>query len=54
MSSMVERDDCRDPVVGVDLDDVERLDVERLGSLVAARQADTTEREALPAGRNDV
>ncbi len=49
----VERDACRDPLVGVDLDDAERLGVERLGSLVAAREATTTEDEALAAGRND-
>ena len=50
----VEHDARRDPVVGVDLDDAEHLGVERLGPLVAAREADTTEGEALPAGRNDV
>ena len=49
----VERDARRDPVVGVDLDDAEHLGVERLGALVAAREADTTESETLPAGRND-
>ena len=43
----------RDPLVGVDLDDAEHLGVERLGPLVAAREAVTTEDEALPAGRND-
>ena len=35
----VEHDDRRDPLVGVDLDDVERLGVECLGLLVANRQA---------------
>ena len=54
MSSMVEHDDRRDPVVGVDLDDAEQLGDERLGLLVATREADTTEGEALTAGRNDV
>ena len=49
----VEHDARRDPVVGVDLDDAEHFGVERLGPLVAAREADTTEDEALPAGRND-
>ena len=39
--------------VGVDLDDAEQVGVERLGPLVAARERDTTEDEALPAGRND-
>ena len=34
----VEHDARRDPVVGVDLDDVEHLGVERLGPLVAARR----------------
>ena len=53
MSSGSNSDARRDPVVGVDLDDVEHLGVERLGPLVAAREADTTEDEALPAGRND-
>ena len=32
---------------------LEHLGVERLGPLVAAREADTPEDEALPAGRND-
>ena len=49
----VEHDARRDPVVGVDLDDAEHLGVERLGPLVAARETDTTEDEALPAGRDD-
>ncbi len=43
----------RDPVVGVDFDDAEQLDAECLGPLVAARYADTSECEALPAGRDD-
>ena len=37
----VEHDACRDPVVGVDLEDAERLDVERIGPLVSAREART-------------
>ena len=49
----VEHDERRDPVVGVDLDDAEHLGVERLGLLIAAREAGTTEGEALPAGRDD-
>ena len=50
----VERDLCRDPLVGVDLDDCRRFDVERLGLLVTASSTGTNEDEALPAGRNDV
>ena len=53
MSSRSNSDERRDPVVGVDLDDAEHLGVERLGPLVAARVAGTTEDEALPAGRDD-
>ena len=49
----VERDSRRDPVVGVDLDDAERLGVERLGPLIPTGGADTTESKTLPAGRND-
>ena len=49
----VERDARRDPLVGVDLDDAEHLGVERLGPLVSAREARTTEHEALAAGRDD-
>ena len=50
----VERDDRRDPVVGVDLDDGERP---RCGTPRAARRGPSTatsEDEALPAGRDDV
>ena len=54
MSSSVERDSRRDPVVGVDLDDAERR---RCGRPRAADRgpigADTTESEMLPAGGND-
>ena len=53
MSSGSNDDDRHDPLVGVDLDDAEHLGVERLGPLVAGRVADTTEDEALPAGRDD-
>ena len=53
MSSRSNVTTCHDPVVGVDLDDAEHLGVERLGPLVSAREADTTEGEALPAGRDD-
>ena len=35
----VERDSRRDPIVGVDLDDAENFDVERLGPLILARGA---------------
>ena len=54
MSSRSNTTSADDPFVGVDLDDVEHLGVERLGSLVAARRAGTTEDEALATGRNDV
>ena len=53
MSSRSNADARHDPVVGVDLDDAEDLGVERRGPLVAAREAVTTEDEALAAGRND-
>ena len=46
----VEHDDRHDPLVGVDLDDHEHLDAERLGPLVAARKSDTSEGEALSRG----
>ena len=49
----VEHDPCRATVVGVDLEDAERLGVERIGPLVSARHAGTSEGEALTAGRND-
>src|SRR6202007_1163560 len=49
----VERDECRYPFVDVDLDDAERLGVERLGSLIAARESDPTEGEALATGSDD-
>ncbi len=49
----VERRPRHDPVVGVDLDDVDELDVECLGPLVSTREARTTKDEAFPAGRND-
>ena len=55
MSSRSNSDDRRDPVVGVDLDDVEQLGVERLGRRWS--RIDTRIRlsdEAFPAGRNDV
>ena len=50
----VEHDERRDPLVGVDLDYLRNLGVERLGSLIAARVSDTSEGEALPTGRNGV
>ena len=53
MSSRSNDDERVDPVVGVDLDDAKDLGVERLGPLIAAREAGTVEDEALPAGRND-
>ena len=53
MSSGSNDDACRDPLVGVDLDDAERLGAECFGPLVSAREAVTTEGEALAAGRND-
>ena len=53
MSSRSNATRADDPLVGVDLDDAEHLGVERLGPLIAAREAVTTEGEALPAGRND-
>ena len=37
----VERDDGHDPVVGVDLDDAKYFRKERLGPLIAGREADT-------------
>ena len=49
----VERDACHDPLVGVDLDDVEHLDDESPRARGLAREASTTEDEAFAAGRND-
>ena len=42
-----------DLVVGIDLDDLDYLGVERFGALVATREAGPKEGEVLPAGRND-
>ena len=50
----VESDARHDPLVGVDLDDAENLGVERLGPLVSADKAVTTQGESFAAGRNDV
>src|ERR1700727_3938238 len=50
----VEPDARHDPLVGLDLDDAEHLDEERLRLLVKAREAGTSEGEALPASGNDV
>ena len=49
----VEREERRDPVVGVDLENVEHISVERLGPLVAGRETGMNEDEPLAAGRND-
>ncbi len=46
-------DDRDDPVVGVDLDDAERLYEERLRFLITAREPGSHEDEALPPGRHD-
>ena len=43
----------RKPLVGIDFDDAEHLQAERLGLLIAAPYAGTREREALPAGGDD-
>ena len=48
----VKRDEGRDPILGVDFDDEEKIDVERIGVLVAERVFDTSEDEALSTGRN--
>ena len=53
MSSKVEYDESGDPIVGVDLDDVEHLGAELVGRQVAVRGMDTSEGEAFPAGRDD-
>ncbi len=53
MSSSVEDDDRRHPLVGVDLDDCEQLDAERVGPLIASRKSVLSEGEALCARRND-
>ena len=44
----VERDDARDPVLGVDLDDVKGIVLNRVG--IAAGGANTCEDETLPRG----
>ena len=49
----VERDEGRDPFVGIDFDYEEKIDVERVGVLVAERVPDTNEDQALSTGRND-
>ena len=38
----IERDMCSDPIVGVDLDNIEHLGMEGLGPLVATRHSGTT------------
>ena len=48
----VKGDERRDPPFGVDLGDIEDIGAERIGSLVAAGGARTTEDEAPAAGRN--
>ena len=53
MSSRSNTTSAANPLVGVDLDDVEHLGVERVGPLVSSREAGTREGEALAAGRND-
>ena len=47
-----ERDMRRDPVVAVDLDNVEHLRMECFGPLVSARHAGATQGEAIAAGRD--
>ncbi len=49
----VERDAATIQFVGVDLDDAEHLERKSSGLLLAVREADTTEGEALPADRNN-
>ena len=49
----VEHDDRRDPLVGVDLDDVEHLGVELPRALHRGRKHGCDEGKALPADRND-
>ena len=46
----VERDDRDDPLVGVDLDEAEPLDVECLGTLVTARGSGYDEGRGAPRG----
>ena len=54
ISSGVEDDACRDPFVGIDLEDAKYLVVERIGPFVAAERAVSAEHEVLAAGRNGV
>ena len=49
----VEQEARRDPVVCVDLDDAEHFTVKRLGSLISARQSESSEDKALATGCND-
>ena len=53
MSSSVEHDYRRHPLVGVDLDDCEYLDAERVGPLVGSRKSEAIQGEALCACRDD-
>nr|WP_142386790.1 hypothetical protein [Mycobacterium sp. QGD 101] len=48
----IEHDACNDSIVRVGFEDDESFGVEPFGSLVASRQAGTTERKALSPGRN--
>src|SRR3954465_10818831 len=50
----VEHDVCRYSVLAVELDDAERLAVERLGSFIVARPLRVTEDKASATGRNCV
>ena len=49
----VEHDNRRHPLVGIDLDDCEHLDAERVGPLVASRKSVMSQGEALCACRDD-
>ena len=49
----VEQEARRDPVVFIDLDDAEHFTVERLRSVISAREAESGEDKALTTGCDD-
>ena len=54
MSSTSNTDNRPNPLVGIDLDDVNSLGLERVDRLDPYEGSDTTQREVTPAGRDDV
>ena len=50
----IEHDNCRNPLVGVDLDDVNSLGLERVDRLITDEGSDMAQGEVPPAGRDGV